>query len=265
MGIAWHNCTVMPRALAAGGRRQRAEGVRSVERALDVLGAFQAPHLEMSARELCEKVGLTRPTLYRLLAALEKKGFVTSHGNPRRFRLGAAASRLAVLSHSSENDLVALAMPSLSELWTATGETVGLFVHRNGQRICLAELPSHHPLSFKRGVGHSEPITAGASGKAILAHLAPSEPEGRRAATTKLDLELAHIRQRGYAVSRSELIKGAASVAAPFFSVHGAVAGSIAVFGPDVRLTNAVLERCARQVRTRCEAVSAALGFKAIR
>lgn len=51
--------------------------------------------------------------------------------------------------------------------------------------------------------------------------------------------ELARIRERGYAVSKDELIQGAVAVAAPFFHGGDQVAGSLAVFGPSVRLRSA--------------------------
>ncbi len=52
-----------------------------------------------------------------------------------------------------------------------TGETVALFVPEDAYRICIAEMPSVHALSFRRGVGYREKLVLGASGKAILAHM----------------------------------------------------------------------------------------------
>jgi IclR family acetate operon transcriptional repressor len=50
---------------------------------------------------------------------------------------------------------------------------------------------------------------------------------------------MAITRERGYAMGHNELIQGAYAVAAPFFDSAGNVAGSLGVFGPDVRLTEA--------------------------
>src|SRR5687767_886490 len=63
------------------------DGVRAVERAVDVLFSFtREPVLDMAA--LQASTGLSRPTLYRLLHTLEGKGLVYSFGTPRRFQLG---------------------------------------------------------------------------------------------------------------------------------------------------------------------------------
>src|SRR5690606_17294185 len=168
-------------------------------------------------------VNLSRPTLYRLLYTLETKGFITSSGDPQRFRLGPA---VAQLSHvwTTSLDIAAIAEPIMRELWTQTQETVAVFVEQAERRLCLAEMPSPQPLNFKRGVGYLERLIIGASGRAILAF--KPEAEGnldRYAQGVDLDLgqfrkELARTRQLGYAISRNELIEGAVAVAAPFYN-----------------------------------------------
>jgi IclR family acetate operon transcriptional repressor len=219
-------------------------GVRAVERALDVLAAFAPGDEELLVADLLKRVGLSRPTLYRLLHTLEKKGFVVSSGEPQRFRLGSSVARLAHV-WSSSMDLTAVARPFMLQAWSFTSETVALFVPRGDMRLCLAEMQSPQPLSFRRGVGYSEKLVRGASGRAILAFTAlqPGQLEAYAAGTSAdiewLRGELTVTRDRGYAMGHNELIQGAYAVAAPFFAGDGSVAGSLGVFGPDVRLTEA--------------------------
>ncbi len=220
------------------------EGVRAVDRALDILAAFGPGQHDLLVADLVKLVDLSRPTLYRLLNTLEKKGFVSSSGDPQRFRLGPAAARLAHV-WSSTLDVGEVARPVMHEAWLYTAETVALFVPRGDLRLCIAEMPSPQPLSFRRGVGYSEKLVRGASGRAILA-FTPIENGQLEAfaAGTNTDVEwlrdqLAVTRDRGYAMGHNELIQGAYAVAAPFFSGGGQIAGSVGVFGPDVRLTEA--------------------------
>jgi DNA-binding IclR family transcriptional regulator len=229
---------------AAQQDKSGGEGVRAVERALDVLAAFSAEQHELLVADLVKRVDLSRPTLYRLLHTLEKKGFVTSSGEPQRFRLGPAVARLAHV-WSSTLDLSTIARPVMTEAWTITAETVALFVPRGDMRLCVAEMQSPQPLSFRRGVGYSEKLVRGASGRAILAFtpLQPGQLEAY-AAGTNADLgwvrdQMELTRERGYALGHNELIQGAYAVAAPFFDSRGNVSGSLGVFGPDVRLTEA--------------------------
>jgi IclR family acetate operon transcriptional repressor len=220
------------------------EGVRAVDRALDVLTAFEPGDSELLVADLVKRVSLSRPTLYRLLHTLESKGFVVSSGEPQRFRLGPAVARLAHV-WSSTLDLSEIARPVMSEAWALTAETVALFVPRGDMRLCVAEMQSPQPISFRRGVGYSEKLVRGASGRAILAFtpLKPGQLEAYAAGTNTdlgwLNDQLRVTRERGYAIGHNELIQGAYAVAAPFFDRTGMVAGSLGVFGPDVRLTEA--------------------------
>src|SRR5690606_24595671 len=220
------------------------EGVRAVDRALDVLTAFEPGDSELLVADLVKRVSLSRPTLYRLLHTLESKGFVVSSGEPQRFRLGPAVARLAHV-WSSTLDLSEIARPVMSDAWALPAETVALFVPRGDMRLCVAELQSPQPISFRRGVGYSEKLVRGASGRAILAFtpLKPGQLEAYAAGTNTdlgwLNDQLAVTRERGYAIGHNELIQGAYAVAAPFFDRTGMVAGSLGVFGPDVRLTEA--------------------------
>lgn len=246
--------------------QDRGENVRAVGRALEILLAFTPQDSELSATELLTRVDLSRPTLYRLLYTLQEHEFIVSIGEPQRFRLGPSVARLAHVWTSSL-DLSLVAEPILRRIWTETGETVAMFVPQGPMRLCIAELPSPQPLNFKRGVGYTERIVRGATGRAILASL-DTDTLGLRnlARGTRIDLEeleaaLAQTRKRGYATSRNELIEGAVAVAVPFFDRHGAVAGSIGVFGPDVRLNTVRQQQIAKLLKEESGTLSKALGF----
>ena len=58
--------------------------VRAVERALDILLAFQPQDDALTVSELLVRVELSRPTLYRLLRTLQGKQFLISSGDPQR-------------------------------------------------------------------------------------------------------------------------------------------------------------------------------------
>ena len=251
---------VPKRPAAASG-----DSVRAVDRALDVLLAFTRAGPELTASELLSRVDLTRPTLYRLLHTLEEKGFLVSAGDPQRFKLG---SSVAQLSHvwTETLDLVAIAEPGMRRLWMQTQETVALFVAQGNMRLCIAEMPSPQALSFRRGVGFTERIARGASGRAILAfhpdvekHLA-SYVQGLDLDLMKLRSDLRQTRTRGYAAGRNELMNGVVAVAAPFFNGK-TVAGSIGIFGPAVRIGTPEVETLGQLVTVEAsQHLSQALG-----
>jgi len=154
----------------------------------------------------------------------------------------------------------------MRRLREATGETVALFVPEGAFRLCISELESPQPLSFKRGVGYRERLVLGASGRAILAHMDPTAKDLKgHAKGLDIDLEkfpdeLARIRERGFAVSKDELLQGAIAVAAPFFDGAERVAGSIAIFGPSVRLPAAQVDKFGKLLVQEAAQLSKALG-----
>lgn len=253
--------------MPAVAKRAQKEGgnVRAVDRALEILLAFNAKDVELSAAELLERCDLTRPTLYRLLYTLEKKGFIQAVGEPQSFRLGTSVGKLAAV-WSSNVDVAHVAAPILKKAWVETGETVALFVARGAMRLCVAELPSPQPISFKRGVGYTEHLVKGASGRAILAFTEEAREalsaftKGTGVNTGDLERELDRTRRRGYAFSHNELIQGAVAVAAPFFYRSGEVAGSFGVFGPDFRCDEARVKKLGPQVIGYAKELSSALG-----
>lgn len=264
--LLYNHCMIT--AAASNPETDKSEGsVRAVNRALDILLAFRPGDDELLVAELLKRVDLSRPTLYRLLDTLVYKGFLTSEGEPQRFRLGPAVAQLAHTWSTALNyDKVAL--PMMRRLWERTSETVSLQVQDGYNRLCVAELASPQPLSFKRGVGHREKLARGASGRSILAWI-DVDQSGLSAYGTegpddaaKCFKELERIRTQGYATSRDELIHGAVAIAAPFFDGTGRAVGSIGLFGPSVRMTGERTREYAALVLAETEQLSAALGYR---
>ena len=225
--------------------------IRSIERAMDVLACFDHETPELSVTDLQKRTGLSRPTLYRILATLEGKGVIRSFGDPQRFELGHEASRLAA-SWIGQDEFLRAAGPVLHRLWEDTDETVALFVATDdGHKICIEELQSRQALTFKRGVGFTEALSVGASGKAMLAFT--------DAAANDPDLDA--VRRTGVQVSKGEIIEGAVAIAAPVFNRDGTVKGSVCIFGPEVRLTDSRRDACIKQVREASREISSALGY----
>jgi IclR family acetate operon transcriptional repressor len=256
--------------VSVDGGRGEAEGVRAVERAVDILQAFSPARPSMSVVELQRVLGLSRPTLYRLLQTLASKGLIRADGEPQRFSLGPGIMSLAHV-WMSRVDVAQLARPILERLRDETAETAALFVLRDDKRLCVLELTSPHPLAISRGMGETEHISRGASGKAILAHalrdkgLADSFwrtlPEGSD--RERLLEDLARTREDGFAISRSEKCVGAVAIAAPFFDHSGQVAGSIGLFAPEARLGEERIPHSARLVTEAARRLSEELGYVA--
>jgi IclR family acetate operon transcriptional repressor len=252
----------------AGSMTAAGEGdsVRAVQRAVSILQAFTSAHPRMTVAELQRATGISRPTLYRLLQTLAASGLVQGEGEPQRYGLGPAVMGLAHV-WSSGVDVAQRARPILERLRDMTGETAALFVLQGDRRLCLVEVTSRQVLMISRGVGETEHISRGASGKAILAHLTGDAaiasvwrslpPEVNRG---RLMEELARARKEGVAISRGEVFRGAVAIAAPYFGPGGHVAGSIGLFGPEARLDELQARHCGALLRDGARELTAALG-----
>ena len=244
--------------------------VRSVERAVDILRCFDRESPILAVTDLQRRLGLSRPTLYRLLKTLEGKRLIRSFGEPKRFELGHGVVELA-RSWLGRSDVTTMAQPMLNQLWRETEETVAMFVPTSAHsRICVDEIQSRQALTFTRGTGFSEPMTLGSSGKAMLAFMdrldiddamAGMADAAERAA---LMSELDAIRRDGICISIGEIITGAVAIAAPVFDADDRVAASISVFGPEARLTGDHRAYCLEQVRAAAEAISTAMGRRPV-
>ncbi|MCK9913268.1 IclR family transcriptional regulator [Microbacteriaceae bacterium K1510] len=220
----------------------------------------------MSVIDIQKKVGLSRPTLYRLLHTLSVRGLVCAEGDPQRFKL---AHGIMKLSHVwlSGLEVVNTARPILEELRDLTGETAALFRLEDDRGICILECQSRHVLSISRGVGNSQSLSQGATGKAMLAFM-PPERQARVLANLRRDGQKVHLEEalraavrNGYAISRGEIFVGAVAIAAPYFDHRGEVVGSIGLYGPNARVTEEKISEFARLVREAGYKISTLLGF----
>jgi IclR family acetate operon transcriptional repressor len=248
----------------ARSRSTTLKSVRAVERALDILQCFSADKPSMSVLDIQERVPLSRPTLYRLLHTLAAKGLVRGSGDPQRFSLDHGVGRLAS-NWMAGIDPIRAGQPIVQRIREQTNETAALFLLRGDQRLCVLEIAAPHFLKISRGIGETEHISSGASGKAILAFMSAEEAEPilctlPKSTNRKQLLQvLDRIRADGFAISRAEVFAGAIAIAAPFFD-HKRVAGSIGVFGPQARLDKSWEKEAARLVLQGARDLSAALG-----
>src|SRR5258708_14120836 len=147
-----------------------AGGVRAVDRAIAILQCFTPDQPALSVIEIQKRVGLSRPTLYRLLQTLAQRDLILAEGDPQRFRLSHGVMKLSHVWLKGL-DVVALAQSIVEGLRDLTGETAAVFKLQEDRGICILECESRHVLSISRGVGDSSNLIKGSTGKAMLAFM----------------------------------------------------------------------------------------------
>ena len=222
-------------------------GTQSVERVLNILQAFTADEPELTATELCRKLGLNKSTVHRLAGVLEQRGFLWRDIRTRAYSLGPKILEcVGTVLH--QRDILSLSFPHMETLRDQTEETVGLNVRIGKQRACIAQVESPHELRMRLDIGKPLPLYCGAASKVLLADMEPQEIE-EIVGKTRLDAlgpgsiqdpeellrQLDAIRRQGYALSKEERIAGGITVAAPIKDRIGETVASLSVYGPLAR------------------------------
>jgi DNA-binding IclR family transcriptional regulator len=225
-------------------------GSQAIVRAFGVLRAFTSERTAMTVTEMAGAIEVSVPTAHRIAKTLEGQGLLTRNRDNKAFSLGPEILRLARLMTESRPTTVSTEV--LGSIRDSTGETVSLHVRVADRRICVAEEVSRQPIRITSGVGQSYPLHAGAAGKAILSMLTddeidrlialPADPESRPLNRRELLAGVRRARQRGYATSEGETVRGAIAVAVPV-PVAGGAPSAINLVGPRDRMTPSAIDK----------------------
>src|SRR5688572_24630020 len=193
-----------------------ASGVRSVQRAIDILSLLTEARPAVSIREMVDETGLAKTTVIRLVQTLEQVGLLWA--TPKGYTAGPGLWRWAHLTRKAW-ELPPETQQLMRELTMRHRETVNLYVARDIYRICVAQQESPQPLRHVVRVGDELPLWAGASAKvllreatpALLARVARSSPYGESHVDTLREWIEAAVND-GYATSTGEREPGLSAV-----------------------------------------------------
>lgn len=225
-------------------------------RILRILGQEEHP---LGVVEIARRLDLHKSSVSRLLATLERHGFVSRDRITERFVVGLALVTL-VGDALRRSDLRRIAREVLERLQAATMETVNLAIPVAGGPINIDKIASQHYIRDIGWIGRQAPFHCTATGKALVAWHTPAErkalirsPLARHTPKTicnwpDLEREFAKIRSRGYALGLEELEPGLVAVAAPIRDYERKVVASVSVSGPSMRINNTNLPRYGQAV-----------------
>jgi DNA-binding IclR family transcriptional regulator len=240
MGGWWPLCKVTPVA-------REEMPVRSVQRALELLSAV-AHGEEMPLAQLAREASLAPSTAHRLLTTLMDMGFVQQDLDSRRYGAGHRLLGLVSAAEQRMATLRAAALPHMTELAAACGETAHLTILDGPQVIFIDQVLGPGTIRMEVKVGARMDAHVTAAGKALLAwqsdafvgSLLASDLHRFTPRTITdpdhVQRELALVRQRGWATEIEEHEQGAACVAAPILAATGPPLASLSISGPTSRL-----------------------------
>ncbi len=252
------------------------QGTAAFGKFVAVLQAVADAPTAPDMRTLVAQVGLPRATVYRLVAGLQREGFVRLDRRGR-FVLG---SRLIALASRSLDafDLRAAAAESLLQLRDKTGETVHLAVPSESGMVYIDKLESPQTVRMTSRIGTRVLFHASSVGKAYLSRLPQEELAPlleditfvRRTPNTimrRKDLmaALADARRLGYATDKEETEPEILCLGAAICDESGHPIGGISVSIPKYRFDRNAQRRYPAFVVACAKAISANVAASALK
>lgn len=226
---------------------RRQSGAQALERGLAVLEAVAAaPPEGMRLTEVAEACGLEQPTAHRLVAALERGGYLARVGDTKRLRLGLKLFQLGA-NGADAGGLAAAARPALVRLAAASGDCIFLMARSGFDAVCLDRQDANYTIRSLTGhVGGATPLGLGPGSTTILAHL----PEAERAEVLAANRErilawghdvpskadLAAIRKRGFCHEVNRSVAGIVGAAVPIMTPKKHPIAALAIGATEARL-----------------------------
>jgi IclR family transcriptional regulator, pca regulon regulatory protein len=213
--------------------------VRSLERGLAVIRAFDREHPELTLSEVAAATGVTRATARRFLLTLGDLGYVRNDGrffslSPRVLELGYA--------YLSSLSLPEVAEPHLETLVAEVNESSSVSVLDGADVVYVARVPVSRIMTVAINVGTRFPAYATSMGRVLLAGLPDDELASYLdgvvldrlttrtiSSTAALRTEIQRVRAQGWAMVDQELEEGLRAVAAPIRDRAGRTVAAVNV------------------------------------
>lgn len=216
---------------------KRQAPVRAVQRAFDLLGLLSAAHPAATLSDLARGSALPVSTAARLLATLERTGFVRRDGE-NRYAPGTRLMQLGLAAVRSFS-IYELAEPHLRRLSEASGETANLAVRVDATNaVYLRQVVSPHSIHHASWLGRMLPLRKTAIGAALL---------GKAGA-------------KGYVLRRDTLERGVTAIAAPVRGAGDDIVAAFSITGPSYRIGAREAQRFGTLVTAEAKKASISLG-----
>jgi IclR family pca regulon transcriptional regulator len=220
-------------------KREDGDFVESLARGLKVIRAFSTSQLAFTVSDMATATDLARPTARRLLLTLEQLGYVRSHDGlymltPQILDLG--------MSYINAQGMWDIARPHLESLVSRTKESSSMSQLDGSDIVYIARVSVPKIIGLSVQIGTRFPALATSMGHVLLSEMTTKQldevlatPSQSRViprvkpSRKELNVTLAEVRSRGWALSDERLSLGIRSIAAPVRNASGAIIAAVNV------------------------------------
>ncbi len=250
--------------------------VQSLTRGLAILECLSAAEGGLTLTDIGQRTSLAPSTAHRLLATLERGGYVRQTGPMGLWYIGLSAFTVGS-SFLFNRDFVGESHPYMRRLMEQSGETANLAILDGTEAVFIDQVQCRETMRTIVRLGSRVPLHASGVGKAIFAALPDEQIDAimkvkglpRITATTITSPEtmwsaIRVIRQRGWSFDDEEHLHGTRCVAAPIFDEHGDVLAALSLAGPNARLPDERIRQLGPLVAHTADEVTRRLGGRSL-
>jgi len=203
--------------------------VPALEKGLDVLELLASLSAPITASQIAQQLGRSLQEVYRVVLALERRGYIVRPPGEEALVLSTHMFGLATMFPPFRR-LVDAAQPIMNALALEASQACHMAVLDGLNQRIIAQVDSPAPIAIRLRVGAASPAVRGASGRTILAFQPSSIQEWmllesqifQHADWLKAcERRIANVRSRGYEMVEGEVVHGVVDVSFPILDANG--------------------------------------------
>jgi DNA-binding IclR family transcriptional regulator len=246
--------------------------IQSLRRGLEILEYIARDGGQATVKDTARHLGVDASTASRLMATLERQGFLQQDPKTLAYWLG---TRILELNNALLRTyrLGAYSHEVVQSLARETGEASHLAVLVNGEAVFVDRAVGRGVITVNTEIGARDPTYCTAIGRALLSGLSDDEVRMElkdtafkrltpKTTTTMDELleKLEVVRAKGYAFDDEEANPGVQCLAAPVFDHSGRMIAAVGLSGPTASIEKATVSKLSKRVLSASRVLSAQLG-----
>ena len=245
----------------------------STLRVASILYSFTGGETELTAAEICRKVGLPRSTVHYILVSLIMSGLLVKNDNNGKYAIGPKLFQIGS-TYLRSMDFVRIAEPVVKTLNELSNEGVTIATLHGSNMLRILREESKQAVRYVLHIGESRPAYASSTGKALLSELSNAEidnlypderlikvTENTIRTKTELKLELENIRSTGISFDREGGYTEVEGIARVIRDSSGKAIAAISISLPVYRINETKRHKLVELVKLGASLISRNLGF----
>lgn len=209
----------------------------ALEKGLDLLEALAATATGLTQAELARQVGRSVGEIFRMLATLERRGYVTRDGRTGEYSLSLRLFQLAA-QHPPARRMQQAALPVMEALAAQLGQSCHLGMVHGEHFIIVAQAEAGTPMGWVVRLGAVFPCSTRYVSARVLAAFQGERRRGELAALLARQdggapgdvlARLGHIAVAGYDMAPSEVVVGLTDISCPVLDHDGQAVAALTV------------------------------------